>query len=149
MTQLNSVILEGNVTRLPDIRETAKGFKVCRIPIAINRYYRGSDGKSTQEVSYFDVETFGKMAEKSEQNVEVGRGLRVVGRLKQNRWTNAEGVKSSRVTVIAEHLEFKPRVKKSQSPESESESEGCSEVFIADEASRMAAESMTEEEVAF
>ena len=63
MTQLNSLILEGNITRIPDVRETPNGFKVCTVPVAVNRFYRNSAGESTQEVSFFVVEAFGKLAE--------------------------------------------------------------------------------------
>ena len=63
MNQLNSVIIEGNITRTPELREPKDGFKVCTIPIAVNRFYRNSKGDGMNEVSYFNVETYGKMAE--------------------------------------------------------------------------------------
>lgn len=143
MNQLNSLILEGNATRLPDIRETPHGFKVCRIPLAVNRYYRNSEGKSVQEVSFFDVETFGKLAEFSEKNVEVGRGMRVVGRLRQSRWKTLEGKNASRVSIVAEHVEFRPRVKKNT--EAEDEASLVSDTLESDAAVSI----LQEEEVAF
>ena len=48
------------------------------------------------------------MAEYSEKNCEKGRGVRVVGRLKQSRWKNPEGKNMSRVSIVAEHIAFKP-----------------------------------------
>ena len=117
MNQLNSIILEGNITRDVVFKETPHGCKVCTIPIAVNRWYKSDDGKGIEEVSYFDVEAFGKMAEYCERRVTKGRGLRVVGRLKQSRWKGADGKNASRITIIAEHIEFKPHVGKKSDAE--------------------------------
>lgn len=118
MNQLNSLIIEGNVVRQPEMRETANGFKTCTVPLAVNRFYKNSQGEGVNEVSYFNVETYGKMAEVCEKNCEKGRGLRVVGRLKQNRWKNQEGKTASRVTIIAEHMEFKKKISKPETEDS-------------------------------
>lgn len=107
MNQLNSIIIEGNVTRDAESKETANGHKVCNIPVAVNRFYKNSSGEGVNEVSYFNVETFGKMAEVCEEKCKKGHGIRVVGRLKQSRWQTSEGKTSSRVSIIAEHVEFK------------------------------------------
>lgn len=107
MNQLNSLIIEGNVTKEPEFKETANGYKVCNIPIAVNRFYKNSEDQGVNEVSYFTIETFGKMAEVCHEKCKKGRGIRVVGRIKQNRWTNADGKATSRVSIVAEHVEFK------------------------------------------
>lgn len=129
MNQLNSIILEGNVTRDVLFKETTHGCKVCTIPIAVNRWYKSDDGRGVEEVSYFDVEVFGKMAEYCEKRVTKGRGLRVVGRLKQSRWKGADGKNASRVTIIAEHIEFKPQVGKRA--DSDAELRGIAEATAA------------------
>jgi single-strand DNA-binding protein len=134
MNQLNSLILEGNITRIPDVKETAHGFKVCRVPLAVNRFYKNNDGENIQEVSYFDVETFGKLAEFCEKNSDKGRGMRVVGRLKQDRWKTTDGKNTSRISIIAEHIEFKPRMKK--------DTEGEMATEISDESLNTSAESL-------
>lgn len=110
MNQLNSLIIEGNVTKEPELKETPNGFKVCVVPVAVNRFYKNSKGEGVNEVSYFNVETFGKMAETCAKNCEKGRGLRVVGRLKQSRWQTEDGKTTSRVSIIAEHVEFKKKL---------------------------------------
>ena len=117
MNQLNSLIIEGNVVRNPELREPKKGFKVCTIPLAVNRFYRNAKGDGVNEVSFFDVETCGKMAEVCSQKCDKGRGLRIVGRLKQDRWTKADGHNTSRVSIIAEHIEFKKRAAKQEPTE--------------------------------
>lgn len=107
MNQLNSLIIEGNITRKPEEKMTPNGYKVCIIPIAVNRFYKNIKGEGVNEVSYFDIEAFGKLAETCVEKCEVGRGLRVVGRLKQNRWKNNDGKSTSKVSIIAEHIEYK------------------------------------------
>ncbi len=108
MNALNQIIVEGNVTRKPEKKELPRGTHVCMLPIAVNRRYKNHDGAETDEVSYFDIETYGSLADACEKWCPKGRGVRVVGRLKQSRWTSDDGKQRSRVTIIAEHLEFKP-----------------------------------------
>ena len=91
MNQLNSIIVEGNVVRKPEILKTTSGFKICKIPIAVNRFYKNQNGEGVNEVSYFDIETYKTLADACEKNCDKGRGMRVVGRLKQNRWKSADG----------------------------------------------------------
>lgn len=112
MNHLNSIILEGNVVRQAEISEPSKGFKVCKFPLAVNRFIKNSNGEATEEVSFFDIETYGKMAEICEKYSSKGRGIRVVGRLKQNRWKDSDGKNFSKVFVVAEHVEYKPNFKK-------------------------------------
>lgn len=109
MNQLNSIILEGNVVRQGELSEPAKGFKVCKFPMAVNRFTKSSNGDFSEEVSFFDVEAYGKMAEICEKNTIKGRGVRVVGRLKQNRWKDNDGKNQSKIIVVAEHCEYKPK----------------------------------------
>lgn len=110
MNQLNSLIIEGNVVRQAELSEPASGFKVCKFPVAVNRYVKNSNGDGVEEVSYFDIETYGKMAEICEKQSTKGRGIRVVGRLKQNRWKDSDGKNQSKIFVVAEHVEFKPKL---------------------------------------
>jgi single-strand DNA-binding protein len=69
-----------------------------------------------KEVSFFDVETWSKLAENCYNLGHKGRGVRVVGRLKQDRWTGTDGKPRSRVTIVAEHVEFRPDFKKEEEP---------------------------------
>lgn len=121
MNQLNSIILEGNVVRQGELSEPAKGFKVCKFPMAVNRFIKGSNGDYSEEVSFFDIEAYGKMAEICEKNTLKGRGIRVVGRLKQNRWKDNDGKNQSKIIIVAEHCEYKPKVTNSEEDESKEE----------------------------
>ena len=117
MNQLNSLILEGNLARDAALTEPAPGFKKCMFAIGVNRYYKNKDNNDASEVSFFDVEAYGKMAEVCEMKAKKGRGIRVVGRLKQDTWKNNDGKSCSRVYVVAEHVEFKPVKKTTEEAE--------------------------------
>ena len=108
MNGLNSLIIEGNMVRDPEFKETVKGTNFCSFSIATNRVYT-QNNETTQEVSYFDVEAWTSMALLCKENGAKGRGVRVVGRLKQDRWVGKDGKNYSKVKVIAEHIEFKPK----------------------------------------
>ena len=106
MNQLNSIILEGNVVKKAEFSEPKTGFQVCKFPLAVNRRTKTPEGETKEEVSYFDVETYGEMAESCFKWCDRGQGVRVVGRLKQSRWEE-NNTKKSRVYVVAEHVEYK------------------------------------------
>lgn len=123
MNQLNSIILEGNVVRDAVLLEPSEGFKVCKLCIAVNRFYKNKNDQASEEVSFFDVECFGKSAEYCQKKAIKGRGVRVVGRLKQDSWKDSSGKSQSRVFVIAEHIEYKPVANKSASSSDRTEKE--------------------------
>ncbi|MFP4426621.1 MAG: single-stranded DNA-binding protein [Spirochaetaceae bacterium] len=133
MNSLNSIIIEGNLTRDPMVNVTPKGTKVCNFAVATNRFYRREDGKE-KEVSYFDVEAWQKEAERCEKVLEKGRGVRVVGRLKQDRWVDTEGRNRSKIKIVADHVEFRPKFRKPTDEESE-EAVAAEEALEASEAS--------------
>ncbi len=121
MNALNQIILEGNVTREVELKDFNNGSKVCTVPIAVNRRYKTQEGTYSDEVSFFEVDAFGNLAEVCSKWCPKGRGVRVVGRLKQNRWTDSEGKSHSKVKVIAEHIEFKPVYKKNDAEDTSNE----------------------------
>jgi single-strand DNA-binding protein len=113
MNSLNSILIEGNLVRDPTYKETAKGTPVCTFSIASNRFYKSGDNVE-KEVSFFDVETWAKLAEQCYNLGHKGRGVRVVGRLKQDRWTDGDGKARSKVAIVAEHVEFRPEFKQGE-----------------------------------
>ncbi len=112
MNNMNNLIIEGNVTEKPKLETSCDGTKFCSVNIAVFRTYKNSAGDFENEVSYFDIITYGKMAEICSNDCEKGRGIRVVGRLRQEKWTDDGGRKHSKVAIAAEHIDFKPLVKK-------------------------------------
>jgi single-strand DNA-binding protein len=116
MNNLNSILIEGNLVRDAETRTTSKGTSVCTFPIASNRFYK-QDTVLEKEVSFFTVETWAKLAENVGNLGRKGRGVRVVGRLKQDRWNDTSGKQQSRVVIVAEHVEFRPEFKKESQDE--------------------------------
>jgi single-strand DNA-binding protein len=107
MNNLNSILIEGNLIRDPLLKTTAKGTAICTFSIASNRYFK-QDSDLEKEVSYFDVQSWSKLAETCHNLGHKGRGARVVGRLKQERWNGPDGKTQSKVVIVAEHVEFRP-----------------------------------------
>jgi single-strand DNA-binding protein len=122
MNNLNSIIIEGNLTRDPELTNTPKGTPVCNFSVASNRFYK-QDNERKKEVSFFNVETWARTAENCGEYLEKGRGVRVVGRLKQDRWLAKDGSNRERVKIVAEHVEFKPQFKQGDKPSEENNRE--------------------------
>jgi len=122
MNNLNSILIEGNLVRDPELSYTAKGTAVCKFAVACNRSWK-QDNEIQKEVSYFDVSAWTRLAEVCGEYLKKGRGVRVVGRLRQDRWTDPEGKGHSRVEIIAEHVEFKPQLKKDGDPAADAAAE--------------------------
>ena len=77
------------------------------------------------------METWAKLAEVCAEQLEKGRGVRVVGRLKQDRWQDQEGNPRSKVKIVAEHVEFKPVfAKKDDTSEDDTEDEAQSQAEL-------------------
>lgn len=110
MNNLNSILIEGNLTHDPALKTTPGGSSVCAFSVASNRWYK-QDDQLEKEVSFFDVEAWSKLAQNCAENLKKGRGVRVVGRLKQDRWNDDSGKPRSKVKIVAEHVEFKPIMK--------------------------------------
>lgn len=120
MNQLNSLILEGNLVRDAVLVEPIPGFKKCTFSVGVNRFYKNKNNEAVNEVSFFDVEAYGTMAEYCVEKATKGRGVRVVGRLKQDTWKDGDGKSVSKVYVVAEHIEYRP-VKKTEQAEAQPE----------------------------
>jgi single-strand DNA-binding protein len=108
VNNLNSVLLEGNLCRDPELRYTPKGTAVCTLVVASNRSYK-LDGERHEEVSFVEATTWGKLATVCAEHLGKGRGVRVVGRLKQERWEDGDGNPRAKIVVVAEHVEFQPQ----------------------------------------
>ncbi len=108
MNAMNQIIIEGNVVRDSTVKQTPRGTKVCTMPIASNRSYFDANGEKQSEVVYFDVQAWGdSFTEKVAKHGTKGCGIRVVGRLKQDRWKNEDGKSKEKTYIVAEHIEFK------------------------------------------
>lgn len=107
MASFNRVILAGNLTRDPELRYTPKGTAVTRITLAVNRNYSTETGEKREEVSFVDVDVWGRQAETISQYMRKGRPLLVEGRLKQDTWEDkTTHQKQSKLKVVLENFTF-------------------------------------------
>lgn len=105
MLSINSLVIDGKVLTDPLLRHTPKGTAVCTFRITHERFYSGGDGR---EVSYFNIEARGKLAENIYRLGTKGRRVRVLGRIKQDRWIGVDGKEKEKVAVVVEDCEFRP-----------------------------------------
>ena len=107
MANFNRVILAGNLTRDPELKYTPKGSAVARIGMAINRTWKSETGEQKEEVTFVDVEAWGRQAEVIAQYVKKGRPLLVEGRLKLDQWEDKNThQKQSKLKVVLETFSF-------------------------------------------
>jgi len=112
MNLLNSIIFEGTLTSDTTLITTPNGASVCNFILAATRYYNKTNDKRGEEITYIKCETWGKVAESCNDYLIKGRGVRVVGRIKQYRWDDEDRGHQSCIIIVAEHVEFKPMHKK-------------------------------------
>lgn len=106
MTDVNSVVLVGNVVREPDLKYMQNGTAIAVVSIAVNRAKKNPDGTWGDEASFFDVTLFGKTAENLKQYLVKGQKIAVQGSLKQDRWQDQQGNNKSKVGVIADNVQL-------------------------------------------
>jgi len=107
MASFNRVILVGNLTRDPELRYTPKGLAIAKIGLAVNRTWKNETGESKEEVTFVDIDAFGKQAETIGQYLKKGRPILVEGRLRLDQWDDKQtGQKRSRLGVVMEGFQF-------------------------------------------
>lgn len=107
MANLNKVMLIGNLTRDPELRVTPKGTAICQFSLAINRKFRDEAGADREEVTYVDIEAWGKTGENIAKYVTKGRPLFVEGRLRLDQWEDkTTKEKRSRMKVVCDYCQF-------------------------------------------
>jgi single-strand DNA-binding protein len=107
MANLNKVMLIGNLTRDPELRVTPKGTAICTFSLAVNRKFRDESGADREEVTYVDIEAWGKSGENISKYCTKGRPLFVEGRLRLDQWEDKNTKeKRSRMKVVCENFQF-------------------------------------------
>jgi len=101
----NQVILMGNLTRDPELRQTPNGQNVCSFSLALNRSYKGADGTWQEATDYIDVVAWGPLGERVAQYLSKGRPCLVNGRLQSRSW-ESDGQKRTKVEVNAQDVTF-------------------------------------------
>lgn len=107
MPNLNQVNLIGNLTREPELRVTPKGTAICTFSLAINRKFKTDAGGEQEEVTFVDIEAWGKAGENIAKYCTKGRPLYVSGRLRLDSWEDKNTKeKRSRMKVVLENFQF-------------------------------------------
>lgn len=102
---VNQVIMMGNLTRDPEVRQTPTGQSVCSFSLALNRAYKDSSGEWKEVTDYIDVVAWGPLGERVGQYLTKGRRALVQGRLQSRSWEQ-DGQKRSKVEVLANDVTF-------------------------------------------
>lgn len=107
MAYLNKVFLIGNLTRDPELRVTPKGTSIAAFGLAINRQSKNADGSHADEVTFVDIEAWGKQADLVAKYLAKGAPCMIEGRLKLDEWTDkTSGQKRSRLKVVLDNVQF-------------------------------------------
>lgn len=102
---LNRVILIGRLCADPDLRQTQNGTAVCRIRLAINRRFKNQQ-TGEYEADFVNVTCWKQTAEFVSRYFQKGSMAVVEGELRNNNYTDQNGVKHYSMEVLAEHVTF-------------------------------------------
>src|SRR3954449_5989514 len=105
-TNINRVVLTGNLTRDPELRSTQGGTSVCSLRIATNSRRKDASGTWVEKPNYFDVTVWGAQGENVAQYLSKGRPVAVDGRLNWREWQDQGGNKRQSVDIIADSVQF-------------------------------------------
>ena len=106
MANLNKVMLIGRLTRDPETRSTAGGNSVTKFGLAVNRSYRKKDSdEQVEEVTFVDIEAWGKTGETFARYMKKGRPAYIEGRLRLDSWEK-DGQKRTKLLVVMEDFQF-------------------------------------------
>lgn len=107
MASLNKVMIIGNVTRDVEVKFTPKGTAAADLGLAVNRSYKDNAGNKVEEVTYIDVQLWGRLAEIAGEYAKKGRSVYIEGRLNLDSWEDKQsGQKRSRLRVVGESLQL-------------------------------------------
>ena len=105
-TNLNRVVLTGNLTRDPELRSTQSGTSVCSLRIASNtRRKNSASGQWEDKPNFFDVTVWGTQGENAARFLSKGRPVAIDGRLEWREWDSDNG-KRQAVEIIADNVQF-------------------------------------------
>jgi single-strand DNA-binding protein len=106
-TNINRVVLTGNLTRDPELRSIGQsGTSVCSLRIASNTRRKDASGEWVDKPNYFDVTVWGAQGENCATYLQKGRPVAVDGRLEWREWQDKEGNKRQSVEIVADSVQF-------------------------------------------
>ena len=104
-TNINRVVLTGNLTRDPELRSLQSGTSVCSLRIASNSR-RKSNGEWVDKPNYFSVTVWGAQGENCARFLSKGRPVALNGRLEWREWQAQDGTKRQSVEIVADSVQF-------------------------------------------
>ncbi len=105
-TNINRVVLTGNLTRDPELRSLPSGMSVCSLRLAVNTRKKDQSGQWTEKPNYFDVTVWGAQGENCARYLAKGRPVAVDGRLEWREFQTSDGQKRQAVDIIADAVQF-------------------------------------------
>jgi single-strand DNA-binding protein len=105
-TNINRVVMTGNLTRDPELRSTNSGTAVCGLRIACNTRRKDGSGNWVDKPNYFDVTVWGAQGENCAKFLEKGRPVAIDGRLEWREFTDKDGNNRQAVEIIADSVQF-------------------------------------------
>jgi single-strand DNA-binding protein len=107
VSNVNVVVITGNLTKDPELRSTASGTSVCKLRVAVNtRRKDGQSGEWVDKPNFFDVTVWGARGENCSEYLAKGRPVAVEGRLDWREWETEGGGKRQGVEIIANTVQF-------------------------------------------
>jgi len=105
-TNINRVVLTGNLTTDPELRNLPSGMSVCKLRVACNTRRKGASGEWEDKPNYFDVTVWGAQGENCARYLSKGRPVAIDGRLEWREWEAKEGGKRQAIDIIADSVQF-------------------------------------------
>lgn len=136
---LNKAFILGNLTRDPELRQTATGQNVANFAVATNRMWSDTSGNKQTQTEFHNVVVWGRLAEIASQYLAKGRLVFIEGRITNRSWQDQQGQKKYRTEIVAENMQLGPRPNTApfvgsptQTPQNSSESAALPEVQLDD-----------------
>ena len=104
MKNISHIVVDGNLTADPELKNVGSGKNVTTFSIAVNHGFKNKQGD--EEVSFLNIETWDKVAENCAEYLEKGRKVTVMGSLRQDRWKASDGTSRNRVKIVANSIRF-------------------------------------------
>ena len=105
-TNINRVVLTGNLTRDPELRSLPSGMSVCSLRIASNTRRKDQSGEWMDKPNYFSVTVWGAQGENCARFLSKGRPVALDGRLEWREWQGQDGAKRESVEIVADSVQF-------------------------------------------
>jgi len=105
-SNVNVVVITGNLTRDPELRHTNGGTAVCELRVAVNSRRKDQSGNWVDKPNYFDVTVWGAQGENCANYLSKGRPVAIEGRLDWREWEAKDGGKRQAVQIIANTVQF-------------------------------------------